>query len=323
SADMLDLQRDWSLSFAGCGFMGVYYVGVSSCVLERCPRLVRDASAIYGASAGALMAAVLSAGVPLEKSCSALMLMAREARSHRLGPLHPSFNLLQMLKDSLLSSLPEDAHLRVSGRLAVSLTRVPDGKNVLVSDFSSRDELVQALLCSCFVPLYCGVVPPTYRGVVSPRWKAECPYTKGRSYSQRACVCVCVCVCVRGVEPPALSPQHYVDGAVSDNLPRCWTENTVTISAYAGESDLCPPRGNSISFHQVRFNNVSIQVNAENMYRVASTFFPPEPQVSRASSAPAGRWRRRQRRVDSRVLQAMAEICHSGYVDALRFLQEN
>lgn len=30
----------------------------------------------------------------------------------------------------------------------------------------------------------------------------------------------------------------------------------------------------------MRFNNVSIQVNAENMYRVASTFFPPEQRVS-------------------------------------------
>ncbi|TNN00690.1 1-acylglycerol-3-phosphate O-acyltransferase Pnpla3-like [Takifugu flavidus] len=253
---MLDLERDWSLSFAGCGFMGIYYVGVNSCILERCPRLIRDASRIYGASAGALMAAVMSAGVPLEKCCSDLMSMARRARSHPLGPLHPSFNLLQMVKDSLLSNLPENAHILVSGRLCVSLTRVPDGKNVLVSEFHSRDELVEALICSCFVPLYCGVVPPTYRGV------------------------------------------HYVDGAASDNLPRCCTNNTVTISAYAGESDLCPPCGNKLSFHQVRFNNVSIQVNAENMYRVTSTFFPPEQQ-------------------------ALAEICHSGYVDALRFLQEN
>lgn len=73
--------------------------------------------------------------------------------------------------------------------------------------------------------------------------------------------------------------QHYVDGAVSDNHPRCQLKNTITISAYAGESDLCPPRGSMISFHQVRFNNVSIQVNSENMYRVTSTFFPPEPQV--------------------------------------------
>lgn len=63
--EMLDLQQEWSISFAGCGFMGVYYVGVASCLLERFPRLIHGAFKIYGASAGALMAAVLSAGVPL------------------------------------------------------------------------------------------------------------------------------------------------------------------------------------------------------------------------------------------------------------------
>eukprot|EP00064_Thunnus_orientalis_P005458 superscaffoldBa00000535_g5472 len=161
------------------------------------------------------------------------MFMAKEARKHKLGPLHPAYNLLQIVKDCLQRGLPEDAHIRASGKLCVSLTRVSDGKNVLVSEFDSREELVQ----------------------------------------------------------------HYVDGAVSDNLPRCHLKNTITFSAYAGESDVCP-RGSTLNFHEVRFNNVSIQVDTENMYRVASTFFPPEPE-------------------------AMAEICQNGYVDALRFLQEN
>lgn len=62
---MMDLEQDWSISFAGCGFMGIYYVGVSSCILDRCPRFIRDAFRIYGASAGALVATVLSAGIPL------------------------------------------------------------------------------------------------------------------------------------------------------------------------------------------------------------------------------------------------------------------
>ncbi|XP_044213142.1 patatin-like phospholipase domain-containing protein 2 [Thunnus albacares] len=252
---MFDLKKEWSISFAGCGFMGIYYVGATSCILERFPGFIRDASKIYGASAGALMASVLSVGIPLEKCCADLMFMAKEARKHKLGPLHPAYNLLQIVKDSLQRGLPEDAHVRASGKLCVSLTRVSDGKNVLVSEFDSREELVQALVCSCFVPFYCGVIPPTYRGV------------------------------------------HYVDGAVSDNLPRCHLKNTITFSAYAGESDVCP-RGSTLNFHEVRFNNVSIQVNTENMYRVASTFFPPEPE-------------------------AMAEICQNGYVDALRFLQEN
>ncbi|XP_026166906.1 patatin-like phospholipase domain-containing protein 2 [Mastacembelus armatus] len=252
---MLDLQKDWSISFAGCGFMGIYYVGASSCILERFPRFIQDASKICGASAGALMAAVLTLGIPLETFCADLMFMAKEARKLRLGPLHPAYNLLQIVQDSLLGSLPEDAHVRCSGKLIVSLTRVCDGKNVLVSEFDSREELIQALLCSCFVPFYCGVIPPTYRGV------------------------------------------HHVDGAISDNLPRCHLRNTITFSAYAGESDICP-RASTISFHVVCFSNVSIQVSTENMYRVTSTFFPPEPE-------------------------AIAEICHNGYMDALRFLQDN
>ncbi|CAJ1055966.1 patatin-like phospholipase domain-containing protein 2 isoform X1 [Xyrichtys novacula] len=252
---MLDLQKEWSISFAGCGFMGIYYVGACSCILQRAPRFIQDASKICGASAGALISAVLSLGIPLEKCCVDLMFMAKEARKHKLGPLHPAYNLLQIVKDSLLRCLPEDAHVLASGKLCVSLTRVSDGKNVLVSEFDSREELIQALLCSCFVPFYCGVIPPTYRGV------------------------------------------HYVDGAASDNQPRCHVKNTITISAYSGESDLCP-RASSLNFHEVRFKNMSIQVNSENVYRVTSTFFPPQAEE-------------------------MAEICQNGYIDALRFLQNH
>lgn len=47
--------------------MGIYYVGATSCILERFPRLIHDASKIYGASAGALMATVLAVGIPLGK----------------------------------------------------------------------------------------------------------------------------------------------------------------------------------------------------------------------------------------------------------------
>lgn len=71
------------------------------------------------------------------------MSIAKEARKHKLGPLHPSFKLLQRVQDTLLKHLPEDAHVRGSGKLSVSLTRVSDVKNVLVSEFDSREELIQ------------------------------------------------------------------------------------------------------------------------------------------------------------------------------------
>jgi patatin-like phospholipase domain-containing protein 2 len=71
------------------------------------------------------------------------MSMTRDARKHKLGPLHPAFNLQQLVRDSMTATLPADAHLRASGRLCVSLTRVSDGKNVIVSEFDTREELIQ------------------------------------------------------------------------------------------------------------------------------------------------------------------------------------
>lgn len=57
---MFDLKAGWNLSFAGCGFLGVYHIGVASCLLEKAPYLVKGATRLYGASAGALTASVLA-----------------------------------------------------------------------------------------------------------------------------------------------------------------------------------------------------------------------------------------------------------------------
>ncbi|KAM9467630.1 patatin-like phospholipase domain containing 3 [Clarias gariepinus] len=252
---MLDLSAGWNLSFAGCGFLGIYHLGVSSCLMERAPYLVHRAKRIYGASAGALNAAALVSGSCLEKCCKNVIEVAQEARKRNLGPLHPTFNIIKVLRSGLEQSLPEDAHTLVSGKLCVSLTRVSDGENVLVSEFSSKDELIQALICSAFIPVYCGLFPPTFRGV------------------------------------------RYVDGGMSNNLPQSELKNTISISPFSGESDICP-KDNSSSLHELRVTNTSIQVTWGNMCRISNVFFPPETKV-------------------------MAELCQNGYKDALRFLQDN
>ncbi|XP_073506108.1 patatin-like phospholipase domain-containing protein 2 [Phyllobates terribilis] len=252
---MFDRERGWNLSFAGCGFLGVYHVGVSSCLQEKAPHLITEATKIYGASAGALNAAALVCGCCLADCCSDVMEVAKEARKRNLGPLHPSFNLVKILKNGLYRNFPENAHERASGKLCISLTRVSDGENVLVSDFGSKEELIQALVCSAFVPIYCGIIPPTFRGV------------------------------------------RYVDGGISNNLPEYELKNTITVSPFSGESDICP-RDNSTNFHELRVTNTSIQFSLENLYRLTRALFPPEPKV-------------------------LLEMCQQGYNDALRFLKDN
>ncbi|XP_037770710.1 patatin-like phospholipase domain-containing protein 2 isoform X2 [Chelonia mydas] len=230
---MFDRERGWSVSFAGCGFLGVYHIGAATCLQERAPHLVRDARKIFGASAGALAGAVLVGGGSLAEACADVLGLAKEARKRSLGPLHPSFNVIKIIRDGLFKNLPENTHQLSAGKLCISLTRVSDGKNVLVSNFNSKEEIVQ----------------------------------------------------------------RYVDGGISDNLPQYESKNTITISPFSGECDICP-KGNSANFHEMNVTNTSIQFSLGNFYRLTQALFPPEPKV-------------------------LGEICEQGYSDALRFLKEN
>ncbi|MEQ2176720.1 Patatin-like phospholipase domain-containing protein 2 [Goodea atripinnis] len=70
SLRMFPLDTPWNISFAGCGFLGIYHVGVASCLQEQAPFLVQNARHIYGASAGALTATALVTGVCLGRYLS-------------------------------------------------------------------------------------------------------------------------------------------------------------------------------------------------------------------------------------------------------------
>lgn len=78
--------------------------------------------------------------------------IVRNARSHKLGPFSPIFNIQTVLMDKVKRYVPADAHLKVNGRLHLSLTRIYDGKNIIVSQFNSREDLIEALACSFFIP---------------------------------------------------------------------------------------------------------------------------------------------------------------------------
>lgn len=62
-----EAEPGWSLSFAGCGFRSVYYIGALSCLLQQVPELVHGAARFSGASSGCLVAAALAVGLPLSE----------------------------------------------------------------------------------------------------------------------------------------------------------------------------------------------------------------------------------------------------------------
>uniref|UniRef100_A0A803T8U0 PNPLA domain-containing protein n=1 Tax=Anolis carolinensis TaxID=28377 RepID=A0A803T8U0_ANOCA len=76
---------------------------------------------------------------------------ARDARRTILGPFAPGCSILRILQRRLHQILPENSHRMATGRLYISLTRLMDGKNVVVSEYNSKEELIQV---TTFPPLF-------------------------------------------------------------------------------------------------------------------------------------------------------------------------
>lgn len=154
-----------NLSFAACGFMGIYHLGAVEAFLHHGQRLLRSLGGCAGASAGALVAAmVVTAPDKLENCKDFTFRFAESVRRRRFGAATPGFDFMLMLREGIEEILPSDAHTLASGRLFVSVTHSASGRNQLVSTFTSRDDLIQALLASSFVPVYAGFRPVTFRG---------------------------------------------------------------------------------------------------------------------------------------------------------------
>ena len=90
--------------------------------------------------------------------------IATEARKCTLGPFSPSLNINKILSEGLLEILPDDVAARCTGKLHVSLTQVYDGKNLVVNQFATKQELIDVILASSFIPVFSGWLPPRYRG---------------------------------------------------------------------------------------------------------------------------------------------------------------
>lgn len=67
----------------------------------------------------------------------------KQMKGLTLGPLNPSINVLHWIKYILHKHLPSDAHQMANGRLAVAMTRLTDGKQTVISEFHSKEDVVQ------------------------------------------------------------------------------------------------------------------------------------------------------------------------------------
>ncbi|XP_066092618.1 omega-hydroxyceramide transacylase [Saccopteryx bilineata] len=231
-----DPDTPHSISFSGSGFLSFYQAGAVDALRDLAPRMLETTHRFAGTSAGAVIAALVICGIEMDEYLRVLNVGVAEVKKSFLGPLAPSCKMVQMMRQFLYQALPEDSYKAANGKLHVSLTRFTDGESVVVSEYTSKEELIEALYCSCFVPVYCGLIPPTYRGV------------------------------------------RYIDGGFTGMQPCSFWTDSITISTFSGQQDICP-RDCPAIFHDFRMFNCSFQFSLENIARMTHALFPPDLMV--------------------------------------------
>ncbi|XP_015988090.2 patatin-like phospholipase domain-containing protein 4 isoform X4 [Rousettus aegyptiacus] len=133
-----------NLSFSACGFLGIYHLGAASALRRHGRKLLEDVEAFAGASGGSLVASVLlTAPEKIEECKEFVFAFAEETRSQVFGAVTPGYDFMARLRREVESVLPPDAHEQAHSRLHVSVSNTKTRENVLVSSFSSREDLIQ------------------------------------------------------------------------------------------------------------------------------------------------------------------------------------
>ncbi|KAC9735352.1 hypothetical protein R6Q59_018564 [Mikania micrantha] len=135
-------------SFSAAGLLFPYHLGVAKFLIEN--GYIKDTTPLAGSSAGAIVCAVVASGASMEEALEATKVLAQDCRSRGTA-----FRLGAVLRDVLEQFLPDDAHIRSNGRVRVAVTQIlwrPRG--LLVDQFDSREDLINAVITSSFIPGY-------------------------------------------------------------------------------------------------------------------------------------------------------------------------
>ncbi|PQQ13520.1 patatin-like phospholipase domain-containing protein 2 isoform X2 [Prunus yedoensis var. nudiflora] len=118
---------------------------------------IKETTPLAGSSAGAIVCAVIASGASMEEALQATKILAEDCRNRGTA-----FRLGAVLRDVLQKFLPDDAHIRSNGRVRVAVTQLlwrPRG--LLVDQFDSKEDLIDAVFTSSFIPGYLAPRPAT------------------------------------------------------------------------------------------------------------------------------------------------------------------
>ncbi|EOA38013.1 hypothetical protein CARUB_v10009483mg [Capsella rubella] len=142
-------------SFSAAGLLFPYHLGVAQLLIEK--GYIKETTPLAGSSAGAIVCAVITSGASMQEALEATKELAADCRRNGTA-----FRLGAVLRESMERLLPDDIHIRSNGRIRVAITRVfwrPRG--LLVDQFDSKSDLIDAIFTSSFIPGYLAPRPAT------------------------------------------------------------------------------------------------------------------------------------------------------------------
>jgi len=228
-----------ALSFSGGGLVAAaYHLGVYEALTRRGADLIDTTAApLVGASAGALVAAAIAAGVHLDDAVASLDRIINNMRRRGGGPF--STDLLRLVRPELEAILPGDAHERCCARgTVIFLTDVSRRPwlPVLIDQWDSRKRLIDSILLSSYIP-----------GLTSRR----SPVLDGG---------------------PLIDGGLRSNFPLHPTLPR-----TVRVSPFSGELDICPRVDSQTKPRSLLMpSKVRLHVTRANASAILRTLFPPK-----------------------------------------------
>ena len=217
------MARPLCLSLSGAGFLGVYHIGVVQCLRQHLPADTLRQAKVAGASAGALVGSMLVIDAPLEPCLEAFLTAAETVRRLWGGAFNPNSKLDLAITGNYSAIVAPDAYARTAGRLFVSVTELPLLRNRLLADFRSNADLLDALLCSSYIPGFTASTPPTFRGqhYIDGGFSNNFPAVPGSRSGERAIIVAPfagqfdICPVRPGAPPPSFAMYGYYPSAAN------------------------------------------------------------------------------------------------------------
>ncbi|XP_002735864.1 patatin-like phospholipase domain-containing protein 4 [Saccoglossus kowalevskii] len=192
----------FNVVFSGTSFLGIYNIGSAQCLLDHAKNVLKKVQCYGGTSVGAIVAAMmLTSPEKLLVLMDDIFKLTQEIQSHPQGALTVGFDLTASLRTILDRELRSDAHQLCTDRLQLLIAElVPTvrpveykppsveetvhprsqvqkpkvfevreqfwtlGNPTIITKFESREELIEAILASSYIPWFENWTPPQING---------------------------------------------------------------------------------------------------------------------------------------------------------------